>query len=66
MHVVGTCAMLPLGLGGVVDSRVKVHGTRNVRVVDASIIPMQLTGHTMAPVYAIAERAAELIKADWK
>ncbi|GAB1314581.1 Glucose oxidase [Madurella fahalii] len=64
IHVVGTCAMLPRELGGVVDSRVRVHGTRNVRVVDASIIPMQMTGHTMAPVYAVAERAAELIKAD--
>ncbi|KXX73018.1 Glucose oxidase [Madurella mycetomatis] len=64
IHVVGTCAMLPRELGGVVDARVKVHGTRNVRVVDASIIPMQMTGHTMAPVYAVAERAAELIKED--
>lgn len=56
--------MLPRELGGVVDSRVKVYGTRNVRVVDASILPMHMTGHTMAPVYAVAERAAELIKAD--
>ncbi|KAG6364987.1 hypothetical protein INS49_006592 [Diaporthe citri] len=66
MHAIGTCAMLPRDLGGVVDARVKVHGTKNVRVVDASIIPMQLSGHTMGPVYAVAERAAALIKEDWK
>ncbi|KAJ4287125.1 hypothetical protein N0V88_007747 [Collariella sp. IMI 366227] len=66
MHVIGSCAMLPRELGGVVDARAKVYGTRNVRVVDASIIPMQLSGHTMAPVYAVAERAAGLIKADWE
>lgn len=53
--------MLPIELGGVVDDQVKVHGTRNVRVVDASIIPMQLSGHTMAPVYGVAEKAAEII-----
>ena len=62
--MIGTCAMLPRLLGGVVDSRARVHGTRNVRVVDASIIPMQLSGHTMAPIYAVAEKAADLIKAD--
>ncbi|KAF2258401.1 glucose oxidase [Lojkania enalia] len=66
LHVVGSCAMLPKELGGVVDSDVKVHGTRNVRVVDASIIPMQLSGHTMAPVYGVAEMAADRIKASWK
>jgi choline dehydrogenase len=65
IHVVGTCAMLPVELGGVVDSSLKVHGTKNVRVVDASIIPVQLTGHTSAPVYALAEKAAVIIKADW-
>ncbi|KAL5455889.1 hypothetical protein PMIN07_006901 [Paraphaeosphaeria minitans] len=61
LHVVGSCAMLPVELGGVVDEKVKVHGTRNVRVVDASIIPSQLSGHTMAPVYGVAEKAAVII-----
>lgn len=61
LHVVGSCAMLPVELGGVVDEKVKVHGTSNVRVVDASIIPSQLSGHTMAPVYGVAERAAAII-----
>ncbi|KAF2678706.1 GMC oxidoreductase [Lentithecium fluviatile CBS 122367] len=66
LHVVGSCSMLPRELGGVVDEKVTVHGTRNVRVVDASIIPMQLSGHTMAPVYAVAEKAADIILAEWK
>lgn len=61
LHVVGSCAMLPLELGGVVDEKVKVHGTKNVRVVDASIIPSQLSGHTMGPVYGVAEKAAVII-----
>ncbi|KAF2444605.1 GMC oxidoreductase [Karstenula rhodostoma CBS 690.94] len=61
LHVVGSCAMLPVELGGVVDEKVKVHGTKNVRVVDASIIPSQSSGHTMAPVYGVAEKAADII-----
>ncbi|KAL2794656.1 GMC oxidoreductase-domain-containing protein [Aspergillus keveii] len=39
-HVCGTCAMMPREDGGVVDPRLKVYGTRNVRVVDASVFPL--------------------------
>ncbi|KAK8038381.1 glucose-methanol-choline oxidoreductase [Apiospora phragmitis] len=63
-HVCGTCAMLPRGRGGVVDSRLQVYGTKNVRVVDASIFPLQTLGNTQSVVYAVAERAADLIKQD--
>jgi choline dehydrogenase len=56
--------MLPLELGGVVDSKLKVYGTNNVRVVDASVIPVELTGHTVGPLYAVAEKAADIIKND--
>lgn len=62
-HTIGTCAMLPRELGGVVDPTLKVHGTANVRVVDASVIPHLVSGHTSAVVYALAEKAADLIKA---
>lgn len=41
-HPAGTCAMLPKDLGGVVNERLVVHGTKNLRVVDASIFPYVL------------------------
>ncbi|KAH6603201.1 glucose oxidase [Trichoderma cornu-damae] len=60
-HSVGTAAMMARELGGVVDSELRVHGTKNVRVVDASVLPMQMSGHLTATLYAVAERAAEFI-----
>lgn len=61
-HSVGTCAMMSKEYGGVVDSKFVVYGTQNVRVVDASIIPIQLSAHPQATIYAIAEKAADIIK----
>ncbi|KAI6415730.1 hypothetical protein MCOR20_001330 [Pyricularia oryzae] len=61
-HNIGTASMMSRDLGGVVDPELKVYGTANVRVVDMSIIPMQLTGHPIAMLYAVAERAADIIK----
>ncbi|KAB8288171.1 hypothetical protein EYC80_010177 [Monilinia laxa] len=63
-HPVATAAMLPKENGGVVDSKLKVYGTANIRVVDASILPLQVCGHLTSTLYAVAERAADLIKAD--
>lgn len=63
-HPVSTTAMMPKQVGGVVDSKLKVYGTSNVRVVDAGILPMQVCGHLTSTLYAVAERAADLIKAD--
>ncbi|KAE8332471.1 putative glucose oxidase [Aspergillus sergii] len=63
-HVIGTTSMLPRAMGGVVDSRLKVYGTSNVRVVDSSIQPMQIGGHPTANLYAIAERVSDMIKED--
>lgn len=54
--------MLPYELGGVVDSQLRVYNTTNVRVVDASILPLHVSGHLTATVYAVAERAADIIK----
>jgi choline dehydrogenase-like flavoprotein len=62
-HPAGSCAMLPKDIGGVVDSKLKVYGTRNLRVVDASIFPLEPSGNIQAAVYAVAERAADLIRA---
>ncbi|WPH04566.1 alcohol oxidase [Acrodontium crateriforme] len=61
-HPAGTCAMLPLNLGGVVDPNLLVYGTKNLRVVDASIMPMLPAAHLQAVVYGIAEKAADIIK----
>ncbi|KAG8789041.1 hypothetical protein FRC16_001273 [Serendipita sp. 398] len=60
-HPVGTCAMAPKELGGVVDSSLKVWGTANVRVVDASIMPHHVAAHTQSTVYAIGDKAAAII-----
>jgi choline dehydrogenase len=54
--------MMSKELGGVVDPELRVYGTANVRVVDASIIPMQMSGHMTATIYAVAERASDIIK----
>ncbi|CAL1705803.1 unnamed protein product [Somion occarium] len=63
-HVSGSCSMLPKDMGGVVDPKLKVYGTKNIRVVDLSIMPILVSTHPQASVYAIAEQAADIIKAD--
>ena len=57
--------MLPQELGGVVDSRLIVYGTDNLRVIDESIFPMITLGNIQATVYSVAERACDIIKEDW-
>ncbi|KAL8685440.1 MAG: hypothetical protein Q9218_007759 [Villophora microphyllina] len=51
--------------GFVVNSRLRVHGTRNLRVIDASIMPLQISAHLQATVYAIGEKGASLVLEDW-
>ncbi|RDL35001.1 Uncharacterized protein BP5553_06932 [Venustampulla echinocandica] len=63
-HPLGTASMMSRELGGVVDSRLKVYGTKNIRVVDASVMPFQVSGHLTSTLYAMAEKAADLIKED--
>ncbi|KAF8125391.1 alcohol oxidase [Mycena galopus ATCC 62051] len=64
-HPLGTAAMLPREELGVVDSDLLVYDTANLRVVDASIIPVQFSAHPQATIYAIAEKAADIVKAAW-
>jgi len=63
-HPVGTAAMLPRQDGGVVDSKLKVYGTTNLRVVDASVLPLQIAAHPQETIYGIAEKLSDIIKAE--
>ncbi|KAK7409530.1 hypothetical protein QQX98_008314 [Neonectria punicea] len=63
-HPIGTCSMLPKADGGVVDPKLRVYGTSNLRVVDASIMPLLISAHIQTAVYGIAEIAAEIIIKD--
>jgi len=56
--------MLPRPQGGVVDAGLKVYGTQNLRVVDASVMPILVSGHIQTAVYGIAERAADMMIGD--
>ncbi len=62
-HAVGT-AKIGADADAVVDSNLRVHGLRGLRVADASVMPSIISGPgTNAPSYMIGGRAAELIKA---
>ncbi|CAI6087284.1 unnamed protein product [Clonostachys chloroleuca] len=61
-HPAGSCGMRPKEKGGVVDSELRVYGVKGVRIVDASIFPLEPAGNIQSLVYAVAERAADLIK----
>jgi len=63
-HWGGTTAMMPLRVGGVVDSKLKVYKTRGLRVIDAGVVPIEISAHTSEYLYALALRGASLVLQD--
>ncbi|KAG0028998.1 hypothetical protein BGZ81_004224 [Podila clonocystis] len=66
-HPTSTCRMGPTSDPlAVVDARLNVYGIDRLRVVDASVMPKLPAAHTCAPTVMIAEKAADMIREDWK
>ena len=59
-HICGSVAM-----GDALDSRLRVKGVEGLRVADASVFPNNVSGNIVSSVYAVAEKAADLIQQDW-
>ena len=66
-HYTSTCRMGAAIDGdrpSVVDTRLRVHGVKGLRVCDASVFPEIVCAHTMAPVVMVAEKCADMMKED--
>ncbi|CAI2181686.1 3203_t:CDS:2, partial [Funneliformis geosporum] len=65
-HPCGTVKMARESQGGCVNHRLQVYGTKNLRVVDASIFPIISNGDTNAPVAMVAWKASRIIEEDYR
>ncbi|KAK5638563.1 hypothetical protein RI129_012858 [Pyrocoelia pectoralis] len=65
-HLVGSCKMGPrTDPDAVVDSRLRVHGIKGVRVIDGSIMPSIVGSNTNGPIIMIGEKGAHMVLEDW-
>ncbi|KAF9731905.1 GMC oxidoreductase [Paraphaeosphaeria minitans] len=62
-HSCGTCAMAHREFGGAVDAELCVYGVHYLRIVDGSVIPFVPQSNLQRLVYAVAERASDIIEA---
>ena len=65
-HAIGTASMMSQKHGGVVDNKARVYGVDGLRVIDGSIVPMQISSHVMTVFYGMALKIAESVIEDWK
>lgn len=66
VHGVGTCKMGPTGdSSAVVDPHLRVHGITGLRVIDASVMPVNVNSNTNAGTIMTAERGSDYVKEDW-
>uniref|UniRef100_A0AAR5PBV7 Glucose-methanol-choline oxidoreductase N-terminal domain-containing protein n=1 Tax=Dendroctonus ponderosae TaxID=77166 RepID=A0AAR5PBV7_DENPD len=65
LHPIGTTRMGNDTQNSVVSSKLKVHGIDKLRVVDAGVIPQQISGHISTPIMMIGEKAADFIKNEY-
>ncbi|KAJ7027330.1 alcohol oxidase [Mycena alexandri] len=61
IHFVGSNSMMPKEIGGVVSPELVVYGTTNLRVADASIMPLSVFPHCTLGLYGVGEKAADMI-----
>lgn len=59
-HPAGTCKMGQDSMS-VVDNELNVHGVKNLRAVDCSVMPTLVSGNINGPIIAMAEKAADII-----
>ncbi|TFK28189.1 choline dehydrogenase [Coprinopsis marcescibilis] len=64
-HPTTTCRMAPSDQGGVVDTKLRIYGIQALRVCDASVFPRIISGHTAGGCFAIAEKLADEMKAEY-
>ncbi|CAD6445393.1 a12f9cb7-2538-4477-b6d6-3ba176fb9b86 [Sclerotinia trifoliorum] len=64
-HNVGSCSMMARELGGVVNPQGKVYDVHGLRVIDASVVPTQVSAHIMTVLYGMAVKISADIMVDY-